>query len=135
MSWATALPLIAGGVGAAGTLSAASSQAKALRGQSRETLRQSAQDEYQQRREGRDFMGRQAAAFAQAGIGYGGTSEMVIRDSAIKAELDALNIRYRGQVQSRALLAEAKNVKKQALFTAGAQLLSGAAGSYRASKV
>lgn len=123
------LAAVGGAIQAYATLKAGKAQSKALKRQARATFQQSAQDEYQQRREARELMGRQAAGFAEAGIGYGGTTELVMRDSAIKAELDALNIRYRGVLQGRGLQAEARNVKRQSRLLAGAQLLSGLSNS------
>lgn len=102
--------------------------------------------EEQQRRQARGLLGRQRAAVAQAGIGFGGSALDVMEDSANKAELDALTIRYEGDLRSRGLLADAeseryeaevalvagKNAKKAAYISAGAAVLSGAAAGYKA---
>lgn len=49
-------------------------------------------------RNSREQLGKQAAAFGAAGVGYGGSSEISLDQSAINQELDALNTRYRGAV-------------------------------------
>lgn len=108
---------------------------------SRETSFQAYEDEAAQRREATLLQGRQAAAVGQAGIGSGGTAGTALRQSAVLAELDALNIRYGGQQKSKNLRAQAdeelrqgKAGKKAANKLAGAQLLGTVAdtyGSYR----
>ena len=101
--------------------------------------------EEQQRRKARGLLGKQKAATAQAGIGFAGSALDVMEDSANKAELDALTIRYEGDLRSRGLLADAesdrysaevaivkgKNAKKAAYISAGASILSGAATGYK----
>lgn len=49
-------------------------------------------------RNSREMLGRQAAAFGSAGVGYGGSSEIALDQSAINQELDSLNTRYKGAV-------------------------------------
>ena len=116
-----------------GTLRASRKDAKALKQQSRVAYSQGYQDEATQRRAARAQMGAQAAAIAQAGIGYGGTAALVMSDSELAAEMDALNFRYRGTQQGAALRKEAKRVKRDGQLMAGAQLLS-AVGEYRSNR-
>lgn len=99
---------------------------------------QAVADEYTQRRQARQVMGEQAASLAQAGGGYGGTTAGVIEQSAVNAELDALNIRYGGRMKATGLLAQAAGERwagragqTQSYFLAGADLLKG----YAARKV
>jgi len=104
--------------------------------------------ENQQRRISRQLLGQQRAALAQAGIGVGFGSALDIEEqSAIRAEFDALTIRYEGEMQAKGLLAAAeqdlfqgqvaraagKNAQTASYISAGASLLSGAAqyGAYR----
>lgn len=47
-------------------------------------------------RQGRQALGKQAAAFGAAGVGYGGASEIALDQTAINSEMDALNTRYKG---------------------------------------
>lgn len=50
----------------------------------------------QVQRQGRQALGRQLAAFGGAGVGYGGSSEIALDQTAINSEIDALNTRYKG---------------------------------------
>jgi hypothetical protein len=60
--------------------------------------------EDQQRRMARLEAGKRAAWAAQSGLGFGGSNADVDQQSEIFAELDALNIRYEGELNSRGLL-------------------------------
>lgn len=64
-------------------------------------------EEERVRREARQVMGAQRAAIAQSGVGFGGSSADIMRQSSIQAELDALNIRYAGSLERTGLLNEA----------------------------
>jgi hypothetical protein len=89
-------------------------------------------------------LGQQRAAIAQAGVGLGGSALDIMEQSADRAELDALTMRYEGDLRSKGLLAAAEgaryegrvaraageNAMKGAYLSAGASLLS-AAGSYK----
>lgn len=115
---------------AAGTFSGGKEDAAMLKQQGRVASQQATADEEAQRRETRSVMGSQAAAFAEAGIGTGGTAAGVIRQSAINAELDALNIRYRGQLARAGLFSQAKATRRESGLLAGAQLLQGGSNAY-----
>lgn len=65
------------------------------------------QREEQQRRKNRLEAGRRAAAIAQSGLGFEGSNAAIDEQSAMFAELDALNIRYEGHLESRGLLSQA----------------------------
>lgn len=65
------------------------------------------QREERQRREAAFVIGKQKAASAQSGIGLGGTNADLENQSEIFAELDALNIRYEGELEAQGLLAQA----------------------------
>jgi hypothetical protein len=129
MAWT--LGAIGGGIGAAATMSGARGDTAALRNQARVATQQATADEYAVRREGRQALGTMAASMAQAG---GGQDRGILRQSAANAELDALNIRYGGKMRASGLMAEARNIKKQAPLLAAAQLLSGGSASYTAWK-
>lgn len=105
-------------------------------------VQQAGAREVQQRRNARQLLAQQRAALAQAGIGVGfGSALDVEEQSAIRAEMDALNIRYEGELQARGLLAAAqqdvfqgdmarsagRNAQTASYISAGASLLSGAA--------
>lgn len=86
------------------------------------------------RRQSREFLGRQQAAIGQAGIGYGGSSAGVAHESAVNAELDALNTRYRGQFTKWGLVTQGKNLsyegrvaQQSGYLGAGASVLKGVA--------
>jgi hypothetical protein len=99
------------------------SQSKLMRQQARVAEQQGLADEEAMRRQAREILGAQAAAMAQSGTGPGGSNELIARQSAALAELDALNIRYRGQMQAKALRKGAKSAKQAGLFA----LLAGVA--------
>lgn len=129
MDWLRFLPSI---FSAIGIFSGGRAEAAALRRQAAVARQQALADEEAQRRESRQFLGRQAAAMAEAG---GGIDEGVARQSAVLAELDALNIRYAGQLKASGLLADARAVKKQAAWMAGAQLLESASNAYTIGRI
>lgn len=70
------------------------------------TAQQTSAREEQQRRESRQLLGTQRAAIAQSGVGFGGSSADIMRQSAASAELDALNIRYAGDLERMGILNE-----------------------------
>lgn len=100
--------------------------------------------EEQSRRQSRQVLGQQQAALAQAGIGMGGSALDISDQSEFLAELDALTLRYEGDLKARGLLASAEqslyegraaiaageNARTASYISAGASLLS-AAGTYK----
>jgi hypothetical protein len=86
-----AIPFI---IAAGAKLAKGESEKKAADAQARVAQAQGDADEQTQRRSARQLMGAQAAALAQNGGGWGGTNAGLIEQSAINAEMDALNIRY-----------------------------------------
>lgn len=115
---------------AIGTRRSGVDNSRALKAQAQTASAQALADEESQRRDASQVLGKQAAAMAQNGGGAGGTNALLATQSEIAAELDALNIRYSGMQRRTALLAEAKAVKREATFLAGAQLL-GAGSRYQ----
>lgn len=93
------------------------------------------QREEQQRREARFEAGRRRAAIAQSGGGFGGSNELLDSQSETMAELDALNIRYEGQLEAKGLLDSANlddyyaGVDQSNASTAGRRGYMGAAGA------
>lgn len=120
---------------------AANYNATVQRQQADQALAVANADEERQRRAGRAVLGQQRAAIAESGGGFGGSAFDIMSDSATAAELDALNIRYQGQLQSRGFRAQAglsdyeaamarSNARQARIggyIGAGAALLSGAA--------
>lgn len=74
-------------------------------------------------RNSREQLGKQAAAFGAAGVGYGGSSEIAMDQSAINQELDALNTKYRGAVTGWGYGAQAQIDKTQASQQTTASIL------------
>lgn len=126
-----AIPLVA----AAGSLYQSISAARQARnnaeimGQQRaNAINQANSQEGIVRRQSREALGRQAAAFGAAGVGYGGSSATSLEQSAVNQELDALNTRYRGAITGWGYGVEQQNYTseaKQDLISA--PLLAGAA--------
>lgn len=137
------VPLIAAGISAYGQ----SKQGDAANDQAKEQAfldkqegqiasQQAYQNEATQRQSSRQFLGRQAASFAEAGVGPGSATG-VMHQSAVNAELDALNIRYKGQLakygydyNAKSALREGKSAQSNANLMAGATLLRGASNYY-----
>lgn len=116
----------------------------ALQQQARVTRQQAGAEEESQRRQARQLIGQQNAAIGQSGVGYGGTIGLLQDDTAMQAELDALNIRYGGEQQASDLLNRAreagissevlkdnaKQARKSGYLKAGTSLLSAGASLY-----
>ena len=90
---------------------------------------QTAVAETQQRHQGRDALGREAAASAQSGTGPGSSTDLM-DESAVNAELDALNVRYRGQLTKYGLSTQATLTRRagdmaeiNSFLNAGGQVL------------
>jgi len=97
-----------------------------------------------QRRHARQVLGDQRAALAESGVGLSGSSADIYRQSAANAELDALNIRYEGELAARGLLAQseldryggrvdrsnAKGAKRAGTLDAATTLLTGGSKAY-----
>lgn len=133
------------------TARAARYNAQLARQEASITGAQTAREEERQRRAGRASIAEQYTAIAQSGVAPGaGSARLSLENAATEAELDALNVRYRGTMQARGLLNEAiqqdfasKVAKKAAgrartagFIGAGAALLKGASsyatGGYKA---
>jgi len=117
------------------------------------TIRQQASArEETQRRQARQILGEQRASLAQAGIGLEGSAADIYGQSAANAELDALNIRYEGELEAGGLLAQskqsvfqsevsglnAKTAQRAGYTNAATGILSGATnlyGSYKSRKI
>jgi len=97
-----------------------------------------------QRRRAKQVMGEQQAQLSQAGMGLSGSYGDVIGQSAANAELDALNIRYEGELQAQGLLEQsaqseisarmnrinARQAGRAGNIGAASTLLSGASSAY-----
>jgi hypothetical protein len=130
------LPYVAAGASAAGAIKqsqASTYNAKVDQGEANLSVDQANAQEGLVRRQGREALGRQAAAFGAAGVGYGGSSETALDQSSINSEMDALNTRYKGAITGYGYDAEAGIQKSQANqygLMAGAALLKGFGSNY-----
>lgn len=125
---------------------AAFQQAKLSRMNAENVARQANAREELQRKQARIAIGNQLAASAQSGLQLNGSNADLLEESLTNAELDALNIRYEGQVNSTGLLNqanmqdfEAANYRSQAKQARRAGIMSAAAtltgAGYKASQI
>lgn len=130
------LPYVAAGATAYGAVqsSAASSYNAKVDANERDlSINQANAQEGQVRRMGREALGRQSAAFGAAGVGYGGSSETALDQSAVNQEMDALTTRYKGAITGYGYGVESGIAKSQASqygVMAGAALLKGLGSNY-----
>jgi hypothetical protein len=96
---------LAAGTAAAGTAYSAASKSQAdnynaqvERNEQRVAVDQSNAQANIVSRQGVIQRGKQLAAFGGAGVGYGGSSEEALDQSAVNNELDALNTKYKGAI-------------------------------------
>lgn len=84
--------------------------------------------EEQQRRKGRQLLGAQRAAIAESGVGFMGSALDIAEESSTRAELDALTIRYEGELESKGLLADAEQERYESKVNvmAGKNAMAGA---------
>jgi len=138
MAFAAVIPLIISAVSAAAAISqgqqakaAADYNAKIDEQNAAITRQQAGQREEAFRSEARQTLGRQRAAFAESGTGLGGSNLDIIKDSALNLELDALNIRYQGELEARGLVEQAKITRlegRQRRANAGLQAVGSVLG-------
>lgn len=74
----------------------------------------SAMQEEQQRTRFSLDHGRNVASAAESGAGMDGSNFDVLRQNAVQGEIDALNVRYRGQAEAHGLLSQANMQDYQA---------------------
>lgn len=99
-------------------------------------LQQAGEREAAKRRQTAMILGTQRAAIAQSGGGMGGSAADVMQQSATNAELDALTLRYEGELRARGMQSSAvaerfagRNAQQDGYFRATSSVLSGA-GNY-----
>jgi len=81
--------------------------AAVMRQRSETSLSVANQREEQQRRNAAFTMGKMRAGIAESGLGTGGSNADLERQSSVMAELDSLNIRYEGMLESKGMLDQA----------------------------
>lgn len=107
--------------------------AKVMGQEQANTVNQANAQEGLVRRNSREMLGRQSAAFGAAGVGYGGSSEGALDQSAVNQELDALNTRYKGSITGWGYGAQSQIDQSKASgdgLMAGAALLKGLGPTY-----
>ena len=113
-----ALGMVAGIMGAKAESKAAQAQATSdrqvaeynaavYRQNADSTSRASAMQEEQQRTRFAMDHGRNIASAAESGAGMDGSNFDLLRQNAVQGEIDALNVRYRGQAEAQGLLSQA----------------------------
>jgi hypothetical protein len=125
-----ALPSIATGLSAAGSYIGGQQSAQALRMQAIVAREQALADESALRRESRANRGENAAALAENGLSSSGSSASFLDQQAALAELDALNIRYKGDLRARGLKSQASAASTEGSMLAGTRLLTGASDEW-----
>lgn len=105
MSWA--LP-VAAAISAVGSFTQSMSQASAASAAARQARQDAALAEAAQRRKSAKLLGTARTRFLASGVTLDGSPQDALDDIAQDAELDALTLRYRGEVQAGRLEAEAR---------------------------
>lgn len=89
------------------------------------------------RRQSRELLARQTAAFGASGTGYTGSDQGALNESAINSEMDALNTRYKGALAGYGYLQQSAidsntsgTQSEQGELTAAGQLLKAVGNSY-----
>lgn len=137
------LPAIGSSVAAVGTIAAGQNAAAAanrnaamMRQEADTTRQQGGARAEAQMREAREILGRQRAAIGQAGIGWEGSAQDIMLESATAAELDKMNILYETELKARGLLGQADitkwegKVAKRASYVQAAGTLLNAGAQY-----
>lgn len=118
---------------------AASYSAKVYEQEAKTQKQAAAYEEKKHRESVQRFIGIQRSRYGASGIDIsaGGSAQTIINDTAAQGELDALAIRYGGdiaaiQAKNRASMSrfEGKSALTSGLFGAGSTLLSGASSIY-----
>ena len=93
--------------------------------------------EEQQRRQARSFQGRQLAAIGESGVVLTGSTADLFRESLYSQEMDALNIRYEGELgnvsarnAATASRYNGKTARQSSYFSAASSLIGGVGGGY-----
>ena len=93
-----------------------------------------AYDEEMHRERVRKLISSQRAAYGASGVDIEGSPLLLLEDTAAQGEMDALAIRYGGEVEASQKRSQAelyelqgKNAKKASYYKAGSSLLSGGA--------
>jgi hypothetical protein len=127
------LPAVAAAYGAVQKAQTDKYNAQVAQNEANTAVNQGGAQEGMVLRAGRQQLGRQATAFGAAGVGYGGSSERALDQSAVNEEYDALNTKYRGVLTGYGYSTEAQQLRSQGnqeSLLAGAALLKGIGSNY-----
>lgn len=141
---AAAIPWIGMAISAVGAVSsgvqkseAAAANASAMNYEAKTASDQGYEAEAAERRKTGMILGSEVAAAGQAGAGYQGSTGRSINQSALNMEKDALNIRYKAQLQKWGYTTQAGNIAYEGqqeatsdYLKAGGSLLRGYSGNY-----
>jgi hypothetical protein len=117
-------------VSAYGSFATSQAQASAIKANAAADRQQAYQNELDYRDQARTKLASQIAALSDRGVDISsGTPLALMRQSARNQEIDALRIRADGINKYNAQRYQASNVLRSGMFTAGGQLLMGAASS------
>lgn len=136
---AAALPYIAMAASAVGSMQQGQSQASAANynaavaeRDAQAAIDKAAYDEEIHREEVKSLLSKQRAAIGASGVDFKGSPLLVLLDTVEKGELDALAIRYGGQIEAERHMssaaisrAQGSQAKTSSLLGAGTSLLSG----------
>lgn len=117
VTWAYIAAVVSAGTAVAGGVqqsNQADAEAELAQNNADAAAQQASIAEDAMRRRNRGLLARQRASIAESGIGFGGSAEKLQQDSAVAAELDALNIRYEGRMKQLGLQADASIAKTRA---------------------
>ena len=129
------LPLILSAAGAVAQASAAHNaqifNASAEKQEANTSINQANAAEGLQRKLGRQALGREAAAFGGANVGYGGSSGASLDQTATNAEIDDLNTRYKGIITAYGYNTQAQLDQQNARADMTSGLLLAGAKAYQ----
>jgi len=91
-----AIPMVMAAYSGVQAGQAGAANAMTLRQEGAAAEQQSVQQSNMLNRQGRESLGKSAAAIAQGGAGVGGSSAAEMDQAAVATEMDALNARYKG---------------------------------------
>jgi hypothetical protein len=113
---------------------AAAYNAAVARQSAQASVDKAAYDEEMHRERVRKLISSQRAAYGASGVDIEGSPLLLLEDTAAQGEMDALAIRYGGEVEASQKRSQAelyelqgKNAKKASYYKAGSSLLSGGA--------
>lgn len=121
-----ALMVASTAVSTIGAISQANAAAQAAEYNAAVARQEAAAEEARRRREAERQMGQIRAGRAKSGVTVEGSPLIVLADSAMEAEIDALNARWTGETSAKLYKMEARSARRAGIYNAGASLLSGA---------